>query len=67
MKPRRPSLRARHPAEAAWEPRIAAVEELDHLRGLVDDLDAIAWEAIAATGDFTLVSGGATTIVGYPP
>ena len=40
--------------------------ELAHLRGLVEDLDAIVWEADDG-GEFRFVSEGATTIVGFTP
>lgn len=40
--------------------------ELAHLRGLVEDLDAIVWEADGG-GEFRFVSEGATTIVGFTP
>ena len=43
------------------------LSELSRLRGLVEDLDAIVWEVDAATGDFSFVSEGATTIVGFTP
>jgi PAS domain S-box-containing protein len=35
-------------------------------RDLVERLDAIFWEARAGTGEFTFVSGGAETILGFP-
>ena len=40
--------------------------ELAHLRGLVEDLDAIVWEA-DGSGEFRFVSEGSTTIVGFTP
>jgi PAS domain S-box-containing protein len=40
--------------------------ELAHLRGLVEDLDAIVWEADDG-GEFRFVSEGTTTIVGFTP
>ena len=36
-------------------------------RELVEGLDAIVWEADAATGQFAFVSQQAQTILGYPP
>jgi PAS domain S-box-containing protein len=41
--------------------------QLEHLRALVDDLDAIVWEADPETATFTFVSEGATTMVGFTP
>jgi PAS domain S-box-containing protein len=41
--------------------------ELRRLRALVSDLDAVVWEADAASGRFTFVSEGALDILGYPP
>lgn len=38
----------------------------DRLRHLVDELDAIVWEADAATGRFTFVSRQAEQLLGYP-
>jgi PAS domain S-box-containing protein len=43
------------------------LSELTRLRGLLEDLDAIVWEVDAATGEFSFVSEGATTIVGFTP
>jgi PAS domain S-box-containing protein len=44
-----------------------AASELVRLRGLVEDLDAIVWEVDAGTGEFSFVSEGATTVVGFTP
>jgi PAS domain S-box-containing protein len=41
--------------------------ELRRLRSLVADLDAVVWEADAASGRFTFVSQRAGEILGYPP
>ncbi|MGH9837686.1 MAG: hybrid sensor histidine kinase/response regulator [Blastocatellia bacterium] len=38
----------------------------DRFRNLVDDLEAIVWEADAATGRFTFVSRRAEQMLGYP-
>ncbi|MGH7187141.1 MAG: hybrid sensor histidine kinase/response regulator, partial [Pseudomonadota bacterium] len=38
----------------------------DRFRDLVDDLEAIVWEADAATGRFTFVSRRAEQMLGYP-
>jgi PAS domain S-box-containing protein len=37
------------------------------LRALVDDLDAVVWEADAEARTFTFVSSGAERLLGYPP
>lgn len=42
-------------------------EELHRLRALLGDLDAVVWEAEAASGRFTFVSERASDILGYPP
>ncbi len=41
--------------------------ELRRLRALVGDLDAVVWEADAASGKLTFVSEGAREILGFPP
>jgi len=41
--------------------------ELRRLRALIADLDAVVWEAEAASGRFTFVSQGALDLLGYPP
>lgn len=41
--------------------------ELRRLRSLVADLDAVVWEADAASGRFTFVSQKAWDLLGYPP
>ncbi len=41
--------------------------ELRRLRSLVADLDAVVWEADAASGRFTFVSQRAWDLLGYPP
>ena len=41
--------------------------ELRRLRSLVADLDAVVWEADAASGRFTFVSQRAWDMLGYPP
>jgi PAS domain S-box-containing protein len=41
--------------------------DLRSLKALVDDLDAVVWEADATTGRFTFVSGAAGRILGFPP
>jgi PAS domain S-box-containing protein len=41
--------------------------ELRRLRALVGDLDAVVWEAEAASGRFRFVSEGAREILGFPP
>ncbi len=42
-------------------------EPLGGWRGLVDDLDAVIWEADPSTFGFTFVSRGATRVLGYSP
>lgn len=44
-----------------------AIRNLEHFTQLLDTLDAIVWEADASTLEFTYVSEGAATILGYPP
>jgi PAS domain-containing protein len=39
--------------------------ELDRVRSLIDDLDAVVWEA-DASGRFTFVSAGAKRLLGLP-
>src|SRR5436309_12019297 len=41
--------------------------ELRRLRALVGDLDAVVWEADAASSRFTFVSQRAWSMLGYPP
>ena len=41
------------------------VSELARLRGLVDGLDAVIWEADASTGTFTFVSEGVRNVLGF--
>ncbi|HJR45500.1 MAG TPA: PAS domain S-box protein [Actinomycetota bacterium] len=41
--------------------------DLRHFADILDTLDAIVWEADASTFEFTYVSKGATSILGYPP
>ena len=41
------------------------VSELARLRGLVDGLDAVIWEADASTGAFTFVSEGVRNVLGF--
>ncbi len=41
--------------------------ELRRLRSLLADLDAVVWEADAASGRFTFVSQRAWDMLGYPP
>jgi PAS domain S-box-containing protein len=41
--------------------------ELRRLRSLLADLDAVVWEADAASGRFTFVSERAWEMLGYPP
>jgi PAS domain S-box-containing protein len=42
-------------------------DELRRLRSLVADVDAVVWEADAASCEFTFVSEGARDILGYTP
>lgn len=41
--------------------------DLRHFADILDTLDAIVWEADASTFEFTYVSDGATSILGFPP
>jgi PAS domain S-box-containing protein len=38
-----------------------------HFRNMIDELEAVIWEADATTGDFTFVSQQAEQMLGYPP
>ncbi|WP_229373172.1 SpoIIE family protein phosphatase [Umezawaea beigongshangensis] len=44
----------------------SAEAEATRLRGLVDDVALVVWEADARTGEFTFVSAHAEALLGYP-
>jgi len=59
-------IRLRETARQAEEHAAALIREREQFAQLVNDVDAIVWEADAQTWQFTFVSHGAEAILGYP-